>query len=86
MKKLILVFGFLFLSALAMACPECEKRQPKILKGIAHGAGPESQWDYVIVYGMALIVAFTLVATIIFIIKPREDSKNHIKRTILNNQ
>ncbi|WP_449436805.1 hypothetical protein [Pedobacter steynii] len=58
MKKIFLTSIVLFLSATAMACPACEQQQPKLLKGITHGAGPDSNWDYVIVSITAIIVLF----------------------------
>jgi hypothetical protein len=86
MKNFILTILFLCITLFVNACPECEKQQPKILKGIAHGAGPQSQWDYVIVWGMVAIVLITLFYTLKFIIKPNENKRNHIKNTILNFQ
>lgn len=86
MKNFILTILFLCTTLIVNACPECEKQQPKILKGIAHGAGPQSQWDYVIVWGMVAIVLITLFYTLKFMIKPNENKRNHIKNTILNFQ
>ena len=74
----------LLLKIAAMACPACEKKQPKILAGITHGAGPDSNWDYVIVWATVLIVLVSLFYTIKWFIKPGEDNCNHIKRTVLN--
>ena len=39
----------LLLAWAAIACPVCEKQQPKILQGITHGSGPQSNWDYIII-------------------------------------
>lgn len=83
-KKLILIIPFLFIIAGAIACPACEKQQPKLLKGVSHGVGPQSNWDYVIVIITALIVLATLYFSVKWIIKPGEKSARHIKRTILN--
>jgi len=85
MKKTfpITVFAIL-LSINAFACPVCEKQQPKILQGISHGAGPQSNWDYVIVWVTALIVLVTLYYTVKWLAKPGEKSNDHIKRTILD--
>lgn len=74
----------LLLKIAAMACPACEKKQPKILAGIIHGAGPDSNWDYVIVWATVLIVLVSFFYTIKWFIKPGEDNYNHIKRTVLN--
>ena len=83
-KKILLLLCMIGSAAAAMACPACEKQQPKLLKGISHGVGPQSKWDYVIVIAVALIVVATLYYSIKWIIKPGEKSATHIKRTILN--
>lgn len=86
MKKTCSTIGLLFCSIWVMACPVCERNQPKIFRGITHGAGPESKWDYVIVSITAIIVLLTLFFSVKWIIKPGEKSKEHIKRFILNNE
>lgn len=84
MKKTILLICLIILGLGAIACPACEKQQPKILAGITHGAGPDSNWDYVIVWLTVVIVLATLFYTIKWLIKPGENSYSHIKRTVLN--
>lgn len=86
MKKLILsIFSFL-MAGVVFACPVCEKQQPEILRGITHGVGPEGRWDYVIVWSMIIIVAFTLFFSVKWLIRPGERSQTHIKRFILYNE
>ncbi len=68
----------------ANACPACKKQQTKILEGITHGRGPDSNFDYVIVWATVLIVLVTLFYTVKWLIKPGENSYDHIKRTVLN--
>lgn len=86
MKKIFLT-GTLLLNALwVSACPVCERNQPKVLKGITHGAGPESQWDYVIVWVTVAIVLCTLFFSVKWLVRPGEKSDTHIKRFILNNE
>jgi uncharacterized protein HemY len=84
MKKCILILFLLITSGSIYACPVCEKQQPKILSGITHGGGPESRWDYVIVWIGVVIVLITLIYTLKWIFRPGENSKNHIKQFILN--
>ena len=84
MKKALLIIYLLIFGIAAVACPACEKKQPKILRGITHGAGPDSNWDYVIVLATVLIVLVTLFYTIKWLIRPQEKSMDHIKRTVLN--
>lgn len=85
LKKQSAIIFFILLSCVGMACPVCEKQQPKILRGIAHGAGPQSNWDYVIIWTAVIIVLFTLYFSIKWLVKPGEKSSDHIKRLILNN-
>jgi len=66
------------------ACDACQKQQPKILKGISHGAGPESKWDWVVIITIFAITIVTLWMSLKYIIKPGEKGQDHIKRTILN--
>ena len=84
MKRFLLSSLFLILNTWAFACPVCEKQQPKVLRGITHGAGPQSQWDYVIVWVGVIIVVLTLYFSVKWVFKPGEKSKNHIKQLILN--
>ncbi|MDG2432361.1 hypothetical protein [Flavobacterium sp.] len=84
MKKFFYSIFFTALSVATYACPMCEKQQPKVLRGITHGAGPESNVDYVIVWAMVLFVLVTLFYALKYIIKPKENEANHIKRTIIN--
>mgnify|MGYP001551285746 CR=1 FL=1 len=84
MKK---TFGLLLLllpRLAALACPACEAQQPKILRGITHGAGPSGKWDYFIVWVAVVIVLFTLFYSVKWLIRPGEKSPEHIKRMILN--
>ncbi|MEJ7736951.1 MAG: hypothetical protein WKF97_05955 [Chitinophagaceae bacterium] len=84
MKRALLMICLLILRIEAIACPACKKQQPKILQGITHGTGPDSNWDYVIVWATALIVLATLFYSVKWMINPEEKSMNHIKRTVLN--
>ena len=84
MKAIFLTLVGLFLSLAALACDVCEKQQPKVLKGIAHGAGPQSNWDYVIVWAAVVVVVGTLFYTVKWLLKPGEREDEHIKRTVLD--
>lgn len=84
MRKLIMTFTLLFAAIAVWACPACEKQQPKVLRGIAHGAGPSSNWDYVIVIATVILVLLTLFFSVKWLFKPGESNADHIKRTILN--
>lgn len=84
MKKILLLIPLIAFSISSWACPACEAQQPKILRGITHGAGPTSNWDYVAGIVTILIVLFVLFYTIKWLINPGERESTHIKRTILN--
>jgi len=84
MKRIVLLLFFVISSAQAWACPACEKQQPKLLRGITHGTGPETGWDYIITGITAVIVFITLFYSIKWLFRPAEQSASHIKRSILN--
>jgi hypothetical protein len=74
-----------FLSSIAaFACPVCEKQQPKLLQGISHGTGPQSSWDYGVVWVTVLIVLLTLFYALKWLIRPGEEGDQHIKRAFLH--
>jgi hypothetical protein len=72
----------IFLSA--NACPVCEKQQPRILRGITHGTGPQSNWDWLIVAIVAAIALFTLFQSVRYLVSPGEKNRDHIKHSILS--
>ncbi len=87
MKKSVWATGWMILVATAaIACPVCERQQPEALRGILHGVGPDSRWDYLIVGAIAVIVLATLYFSIKWLVKPGEKSPDHIKRFIFNDQ
>ena len=83
-KTVVLIMIFALQSTIhSYACTVCKSQQPKVLQGITHGAGPESVWDYLIILSSCLVVLITLVMSLSYLIKPKEDSPNHIKNMIL---
>ena len=82
MTRIRITLAALLLPAALLACPVCEKRQPKLLQGITHGAGPESNWDYVIIGTTAAIVLASLYFSVKWLCKPGEAGNDHIKRII----
>jgi len=83
MRAIFSIFTLMLPALGGLACPMCERQQPKVLQGISHGAGPASDWDYVIIWAMVIIVACTLYFSIKMLVKPGESTGNHIKRFIL---
>lgn len=83
--RLTLLTGILGIYNLpAMACEACKRQQPRILQGITHGAGPDSNWDYVIVSIMVLITLYSLYATVKCMVSPSEKQNQHVKTMIFN--
>ena len=68
------------------ACPVCERNQPKVFKGVVHGAGPDSRWDYVIMWVVIAITVASLYYSVKWLIRPGEKEPNHIKYSILNEE
>lgn len=86
--KVLLIIVILILANhfTVKACEACGQNQPKILKGITHGNGPQSNWDYFIVVVMILVTIYSLYATVKCFIKPTERKYSNIKNAILNQQ
>lgn len=84
LRRSLAIVAFLLVNGVVMACEVCKKQQPKILKGITHGAGPQSDWDYVVVWCMVLIVLVSLFYGIKWMLQPGEKDTEHIKRSIFN--
>ena len=82
--RLVATALFLLTHVSSFACEVCEKRQPKALRGITHGAGPQSNWDYLIIAVVTLIVLLSLIYSVKYLIRPGEKHQEHIKHTILN--
>lgn len=83
LKTVFLFFLMCGTGLASFACTVCEKQQPKVLKGISHGAGPSGNWDYVIIGSAVVVVLATLYYTVKWIINPGEKDAEHIKRTVL---
>lgn len=83
--KALLILLFALSLQIVSACPVCEKQQPKITQGLTHGAGPQSNWDWVIITIITAITVFTFIYSLKYLIKPGEKNTNHIKQSILSN-
>ncbi len=86
MKKISLIIPLLILLIPldVFSCELCKNNQPKILRGITHGVGPQGNWDYIIIWFAAIIVAITLFLSIKYLVKPQGNNADHIKNIILN--
>lgn len=67
------------------ACPVCEKRQPRLLRGITHGTGPASNWDWVIVLGVTVFAIAVLLLSVRYLLRPGEQAPSHVKQIVLIN-
>jgi len=83
-KNKIIILLFLFWETASRACEACDLQQPEITRNFTHGAGPQSNWDWVIVIIITLITLFTLFYSVKYLVKPGEKSREHIKKSILN--
>jgi hypothetical protein len=84
MKRIAFVlFCLVAFCRAAWACEICEAQQPKILRGLTHGGGPQGSFDYIIVLATVAVVLVALVYAIKFIVHPGESEPSHIKRIVL---
>ena len=83
-NKIVLFIAFFLYLPMLYACPACEKQQPKITRGLTHGIGPASNWDWVIIGVITIVTILTLVYSIKYLVRPGEKNSNHIKYKILN--
>lgn len=84
MRKFHLVLLVFFASIVqAIACDVCKRNQPELLQDISHGTGPQADSEYYIIGGAVLVVLFTLIYSVKYLLKPGERSPEHIKNMIL---
>jgi len=82
--KTFLIFLLVLSIQIISACPVCEKQQPKITQGLTHGAGPQSNWDWLIIGVISVITLLTFIYSLKYLIKPGEQNPDHIKQSILS--
>ena len=80
----IIILVFVLITQAYWACDACKLQQPKLTQNFTHGAGPQSNWDWVIVSSIALITVYTLIYSVIYLIKPGENKGSHIKNRIID--
>ncbi|MFA5245364.1 MAG: hypothetical protein WC380_08685 [Pedobacter sp.] len=83
--KVFLTLIFIMLLQTVLACPVCEKQQPKITQGLTHGSGPQSNWDWLIIAVITAITLLTFLFSLKYLLKPGEKNSDHIKQSILSN-
>jgi len=86
MKHKILIIVALLISSVSIACDLCKAKQPKGFENITHGQGPEGDLDYIIMFSAIVIVGYTLIMSIKYLVKPKEKSVDHIKNLVINEE
>ena len=84
-KKINILIILMVVSVALQSCPVCEKQQPALFQGLTHGAGPQSNWDWVIIAIIFVITILTLIYSVKYLLTPGEKNENHIKQSILSN-
>lgn len=84
MKKYTALLLILIINIAVHACPACERAQPRLLRGFTHGTGPDSRWDYLIVWLAVIATVATLFYSIKWLIRPGESNTAHIKHSIFH--
>jgi H+/Cl- antiporter ClcA len=82
-KTFFLLILLSILRLTVAACDACTAKQTRLLRGISHGAGPETKWDYWIVALVVVLVILTLFYSVKWLVKPGEKSPAHIKNLVL---
>lgn len=82
-KTFLISLILLIYVPVSFACEVCKANQPKMLENITHGQGPQGNVDYLITWSAAILVAFTLLFSVIYLVKPKENKPGHIKNIVL---
>ncbi|MDO9551054.1 hypothetical protein [Rhodonellum sp.] len=83
LKTILITIALFGYASVSFACEVCKANQPKMLENITHGQGPQGNVDYLITWSAAVLVVFTLIFSIKYLVKPKEDTPGHIKNIVL---
>lgn len=86
MKKIIGILLLIVLRIDIYACPACKQQQPRLLRGIVHGAGPENGWELGILLLALFIFGYSLLYSVKYLLRPGEPATGHIKHFILDDE
>lgn len=86
MKNKIMLLVVLLIGSIATACPLCKEKQPAGFENITHGEGPDGNMDYVIMWTAIVIVGYTLIMSIKYLVRPKEGQQDHIKNIIVQDR
>ncbi|GAA3976946.1 hypothetical protein [Hymenobacter antarcticus] len=78
-KNLFALLTGLLLALPTLACPVCEKNQPKGFAGVTHGVGHGGPFDYVMLYGSIAVVAVTFILFFRYLLRP-DNRRNQARR------
>ena len=81
-KNLFALLALLLFTLPALACPLCQKNQPKGFANITHGVGPGGPFDYVMLYGSIAVVVFTFGLFFRHLFRP-DNRRNQARRELL---
>lgn len=82
-KNLLLLLVGLLLTWPALACPVCEKQQPKGFANITHGVGPGGWFDYAMLYGSIAVVVLVFAGFFWLLLRP-DSARNRARRQQLS--
>lgn len=76
---------FILITQVALSCPVCDREKAnQVTLGLSHGAGPDHNWEWLVVAGMAGITLFALFLAIKYFIKPDNAKTNEFKKSIFS--
>ncbi len=82
-KTFLLLLSAWLLPAALRACEVCSRNQPRALRNITHGTGPQGNADYLIIGSAAVIVLLTLFLSLKFLLRPGENEPTHVKHSVI---
>ena len=81
-KNLLSLLTMLLLALPTLACPVCQKSQPKGFANITHGVGPGGPFDYFMLYGSIAVVVLTFGLFFRHLFRP-DNPVNRARRELL---
>lgn len=84
MKKILSTLLLLFVVQITFACEVCQQNQPKVLKNVTHGPGPQGDVDFIIIWSAVAIVGVTLFLSVKYLVRPKEGNPEHIKNIVIS--
>lgn len=84
MKKIFCLCICILPGLMLLSCPVCDRAKAKIAFGsLTHGTLPASNWEYLGVWIVILLVVITAFYFVKGLIRPSDTNADHIKYSIL---